>query len=194
MRTIAHRKGRVLLLAATTLVMTVAIVAMPRMAGAVALEEGETNGVPIGGIIPDKAHFVALTTSNASTLKKANGCVTENGNSTTVYDGTCTVNNVVENPCVITGATTTVIATVTNAGCFAAAGVSSSPGEVISIATSGPLAGCGTGGEFLPWSNQTGAFIIGLAATFTSPVTSISSAVCPATGAGGIGVVTSYPP
>ncbi len=174
--------------------MAVAIVAMPRTAGAVALEEGETNGVPDGGIIPDKAHFVALAVSNASTLKITRDCVTEKGTLTTVYDGTCTVNNVVKNPCVITGATTTVIAETVNTICFNP--LTSAPGEVFSIATSGPLAGCGTGGEYLPWSGKNGAFIIGLAATFDSStvVPSISSATCPATGAGGIGVVTSFPP
>lgn len=192
MRTITHKKARVLLLAATTLVMAVAIVAMPRTAGAVALEEGETNGVPDGGIIPDKAHFVALAVSNASTLKITKDCVTEKGTSTAVYDGTCTVNGVLENPCVITGATTTVIAETVNTICFNP--LTSAPGEVFSIATSGPLAGCGTGGEFLPWSKQTGAFIIGLASTFQNFLPSISSATCPAANAGGIGVVTSYPP
>jgi len=194
MSTIAYRKGRVLLLAAATLVLAAAIVAMPRIAGAVALEEGETQSIPPGGIVPSNAHFVALATSIASTLKEADGCATENGASTTVYDGTCTVNGVLENPCVITGATTVVIATVTNAGCFASAGLTSAAGELISIATSGPLAGCGTGGEYLPWSNEAGAFVIGLVPTFSSPFPSISSAACPTNNAGGIGVVTSFPP
>jgi len=197
MRTTHQKKGRVLLLAATTLVLGIAIVAIPRTAGAVALEEGETSVIPPGGIVPSNAHFVALTTSNESTLKETNSagapgkdCYEIQGSSTTVYDGSCTVNGQTLNPCVITGAGTTIIALDTS--CFP----ESEPGLTASIATSGPLAGCVTVGEYLPWSSETGAFIIGLdvvldASDFTQNFTTAS---CPDTGAGGIGAVVSYPP
>ena len=189
MRSIALEKGRVLLLVVTTLVLAIAIFAMPRTAGAVALEEGETNVVS-SAVIPSNAHFVALGISNPKTLIQTNDCVIENGTSTTVYDGTCTVNGVLENPCVITGGTTTVVALTANCG---GPGLTT-PGEVLSVATTGPLAGCLIGGAYLPWSNKTGAFIIGLSSSIANPIPSITtSGSCPVVGAGGIGVVTSYP-
>jgi hypothetical protein len=168
----------------------------PIVEAGAALEEGETNGVPLGGIIPDHAHFVALATSNLSTLKETSGtggkgkdCYSIQGSSTTVYDGSCTVNNQTLNPCVITGAGITIIALDTS--CFP----DSEPGLTASIATSGPLAGCVTVGEYLPWSSTAGAFIMGLdevldASNFTQNFTTAS---CPDTHAGGIGSVISYP-
>jgi hypothetical protein len=192
MGTIMHTKERVLLLAAA---MFVVAAAMPRMAGAVVLGEGETNlNGTIGAIVPDKAHFVSLSVGNASTEKITADCVTENGSGTTVYDGTCTVNDVLENPCVITGNSTTVVAEDAKCVTFTSIGLTSTAGEVISVATSGPLAGCGTGGVYLPWSSETGAFIIGLIATYTSPFSFLDTISCPASGAGGIGEDTSFPP
>jgi hypothetical protein len=181
-----HKKGSVLFLAAM-FVLAAAILAMPRRAGAVALEEGEVSG----GIIPGNVHFVALDLANASTLVQTPDCDVENGISTTVYDGTCTVNNVVENPCVITDATTTIVAKTANCGGMGL----TTPGEILTVATSGPLAGCLIGGAYLPWAKQTGAFIIGLSNTLANPIPSITTTgSCPIVGAGGIGVATSFPP
>jgi hypothetical protein len=191
MGTIMHKKGRVLLLGATTLALAIATVTSPRVAGAVVLEEGETNTIPAGGIVPSNAHFVSLGVSSSKLPPQSPGCLIENGTSTTVYDGTCTVNNVVENPCIITGGTTTVIAETANCGGQGA----TTPGEVLSVSTSGPLAGCLIGGAILPWSSDSGAFIIGLTSTIDNPINTITTTGnCPAVNAGGIGVVTSFPP
>ena len=197
MRTTHQKKGRVLLVTAAALVIGIAILATAPVVGAgAALEEGETNGIPPGGIVPDHAHFVALATSNLSTLTVTSGsaakgknCEQIEGSSTTVYDGTCTVNGQTLNPCIITGSGVTIIAL--NTLCF----TGSEPGLTASIATSGPLAGCVTVGEYLPWSGTAGAFIMGLdevldASNFTQNFTTAS---CPDTGAGGIGSVIAYP-
>jgi hypothetical protein len=203
MRTITPTKG--FLSGAAALALVFAIVAMPLTAGAVGLEEGETNGVAAGGIVPDHAHFVGISTNIGAPkitgpggTGKGADCEVVTGNSTVVYDGACTINNVAENPCVITGATITFVAITTTSktdpGCFAPAGLTSQAGEIISVTTSGPLAGCSTGGAFLPWTSETGGFIIGLVSTFQNPVTTLTSASCPEANAGGIGVVTSYPP
>ncbi len=190
MRTIAHKKGPVLLLAATTLALGFAILAMPRTVGAVAVQEGETSTVT-PEVVPSNAHFVALDIGMPSTLIQTHDCEVENGTSTIVYDGTCTVNNVLENPCVITGGTTTVVALTANCGGTGA----TTPGEVLSVATTGPLSGCLIGGAYLPWSGKNGAFIIGLSNNIANPITSINTTgACPITGSGGIGVAISYPP
>jgi hypothetical protein len=196
MRTTHQKKARVRLVAAAALVIGIAVLAMAPMVEAAALEEGETNGIPPGGIIPDHAHFVALATSNLSTLMVTSGtaakgknCEQIKGSSTTVYDGSCTVNGQTLNPCVITGSGVTVIAL--NTSCFP----DSEPGLTASIATSGPLAGCVTIGEYLPWSSTTGAFIMGLDVVLDASdlMQNFTTASCPAPSAGGIGSVISYP-
>ena len=81
MRTTHQKKGRVRLVAAAALVIEIAILAMaPVVKAGAALEEGETNGIPLNGIVPNNAHFVALATSDLSTLKVTSGTAAKGKN------------------------------------------------------------------------------------------------------------------
>ncbi len=197
MKTRSHRGNLATIGTFTALICAVTMSAGARIAlaaGSASFCEGTIEGT--SGTTAPNGHFFSTGTSTTNSKLSTKDCAVATGTTTQVIDGTCTVNDVEENPCVITASSNIVIAQDSNCALVATAeGANmSTPGLAITYATTGPLAGCGQAFQFFPFNKAGSAYFVSVSTAAQVPAGVINgNPNCPVVGSGGIATCVSNP-